>query len=293
MLTDTWWAAHAGHLAPATQRMYRWLYDRWARYADQQQSPACPADALVVAAHIDHLAQRRCRPATIQLTVTAINAVHRWQDHRPPGQRSVVQRALQRATRQLGAGQRQRTGLSSADVALITRTAQRQGPGQPPTLRDVALIQLMHDALLRPAEAAGLCWGDLQEHTHTLQLRHSKTDQTGQGTALFVSPRTLATMVPLRPPGTPPAAAIFGITPRQINRRIALAAAAAGLVGDYGGHSPRVGMAQELVRQGATLPEVMQAGRWRSPAMVARYTAHEAAGQGAVARLYRRRGRRR
>jgi hypothetical protein len=35
------------------------------------------------------------------------------------------------------------------------------------------------------------------------------------------------------------------------------------------GHSARVGMAQDLVAGGADLPEVMQAGRWKSPAMPA------------------------
>jgi len=39
---------------------------------------------------------------------------------------------------------------------------------------------------------------------------------------------------------------VFGLGGTQIQRRIAAAAAAAGLKGRFTGHSPRVGMAQDL-----------------------------------------------
>ena len=48
----------------------------------------------------------------------------------------------------------------------------------------------------------------------------------------------------------------------------------------------RVGMAEVLVKDGASLPGLVQAGRWASPAMPARYARGELAGQGAVARYY-------
>ena len=47
-------------------------------------------------------------------------------------------------------------------------------------------------------------------------------------------------------------------------------------------------MAQDLVKDGATLPELMQAGRWASPEMPAHYARSELAGQGAVARYHSR-----
>lgn len=56
------------------------------------------------------------------------------------------------------------------------------------------------------------------------------------------------------------------------------------------GHSCRVGMAQDLVADGADLAGVMQAGRWKSPTMPARYTARLEAKRGAVARLHMRKG---
>jgi hypothetical protein len=53
------------------------------------------------------------------------------------------------------------------------------------------------------------------------------------------------------------------------------------------GHSCRVGMAQDLVAAGFDVIAIMQAGRWTSPEMVARYTERLHVARGAVAQYYR------
>ena len=58
----------------------------------------------------------------------------------------------------------------------------------------------------------------------------------------------------------------------------------------FTGHSGRVGMAQDLAATGVDLPALMTAGRWKSSRMPAKYTERQAAGRGAVARYYQRRG---
>ncbi len=62
-------------------------------------------------------------------------------------------------------------------------------------------------------------------------------------------------------------------------------AAAVGLEGRISGHSLRVGYAQDLASAGAELTELMNAGRWQSPAMPAHYARGQLAGRGTVARL--------
>ena len=79
---------------------------------------------------------------------------------------------------------------------------------------------------------------------------------------------------------------VFGLSPRQIGRRVQAAARAAGLGEGFTGHSGRVGMAQDLARTGVELPALMTAGRWKSSRMPARYTERQAADRGAVARYY-------
>ncbi len=77
-----------------------------------------------------------------------------------------------------------------------------------------------------------------------------------------------------------------GEVPRILKRLVKRAGLEPGAIS---GHSLRVGMAQDLVASGADLPAVMQAGRWKSPTMPARYAERLLAGRGAVARLHKRR----
>ena len=55
---------------------------------------------------------------------------------------------------------------------------------------------------------------------------------------------------------------VFRLSPSQICRRIAAAARAAGLGDGFSGHSPRIGMAIDLTRDGAGTCQQMEAGRW-------------------------------
>ena len=107
---------------------------------------------------------------------------------------------------------------------------------------------------------------------------------------LYLSPRAMADLDAIRP--SEPAQgnmSVFGLSGSQIGRRIARSCEAAGFPGAYSGHGPRVGMAQDLAANGAELPALMEAGRWESPAMPARYTRSQAAARGAVATYYARR----
>ena len=63
-------------------------------------------------------------------------------------------------------------------------------------------------------------------------------------------------------------------------------ARAAGLGEGFSGHSPRIGMAQDLTAAGVGLPALMVAGRWKSERMPAYYSRAQSAGRGAVANFY-------
>jgi integrase-like protein len=55
------------------------------------------------------------------------------------------------------------------------------------------------------------------------------------------------------------------------------------------GHSTRIGASQHMIRYGMELPAVMQAGRWRTPEMVARYTGRLTAHHSAATQVLDRR----
>jgi len=125
-------------------------------------------------------------------------------------------------------------------------------------------------------------WGDIAQAADgsgRLTVRRSKTDPAAAGSVLYLSPQAVQNLQAIRPPGARAADRVFGLGGAQINRRIQAAAQAAGLRTGFSGHSARVGMAQDLAAAGATLAELMQAGRWQSSSMPALYTRSQAAGR--------------
>ena len=73
----------------------------------------------------------------------------------------------------------------------------------------------------------------------------------------------------------------------HIRLRIQAACQAGGLGDGFSGHSSRVGMAQDLVAAGTDLTSLMNAGRWTTSRMPARYTQEQEAGRRIVTRYYR------
>ena len=197
------------------------------------------------------------------------------------------------------AAPRQAAPLTAAALQLIratSRTPRITGSGRTETPEqadrrarfDLAIIGTMRDAMLRVSEAAALRWKDVQllpDGTAVVTIRRSKTDKRRVGAVRELGPPTVEDLVQIRPEPPDPDASLFGLAPASISRRIAAAARTAGLGDGFTGHSPRVGMAQDLRANGASLVDLQDAGRWKNPSMPARYTRAQGATRGPVARL--------
>ena len=194
---------------------------------------------------------------------------------------------------------RQARGLREAGLRAIVDTAHipriypsgRMESREAAILRgavDIAIASVMRDALLRRGEAADLRWADVEFRTDgssRITIRRSKT--SNRSVVLFVGVRATAALNRIRPCNSIPDARVFGVRRgRTISARIAAMCRRAGLGEGFSGHSPRVGMTQDLVAHGAGLVAIMNAGRWKSERMPAHYSRGEAAGLGAVARYY-------
>ena len=59
-------------------------------------------------------------------------------------------------------------------------------------LRDLAIINLMFDALLRADELVRVCIEDISARNNTLLVVSSKSDQSGQGQYRYVSSSTIS-----------------------------------------------------------------------------------------------------
>ena len=294
-----------------TRRAYNQAWRRFEAWVkDRGRGHALPATPAMVAAFLAELAEEGKSVSTLRVTKSALAAVHRSTGHADPTDNEGVKKVMAGIARANGRPQRQAKPLTAEALAAVkataftprryrgravksepARNARRRG------LVDIALLSVMRDGLLRISEAAELRWGDVEiqgDGSARLHVRRSKTDQEAAGVVLYIgqaAAQALQAIMPQNEAVVDAGMRVFGISASQIGRRIDAAAKAAGLGDGFTGHSGRVGMAQDLVKNGVELPALMTAGRWKSSIMPARYTERQAAGRGAVARYYQEGGR--
>ena len=295
--------ALAAALAPNTRSAYLSHWEAFQRWAAIRGLPAAPTDPDTVAAHLAELAEK-VRPSTLRVRSCAIKAAHQAAGLADPTAAEKVRRALAGLVRQAAAqgrgGSRQAPGLTATALAAIRATAGQRQVGRSGRREsaaaaakrgpvDIALCSVMRDAMLRRSEAAALTWGDIEtqeDGSGRLAIRVSKSDPEGRGDVQYLGAEAMQDLAAIRPPGSADADPVFGLSAPHIGRRIKRAAAAAGLGDGFSGHSPRVGMTQDLAAAGAELPGLMRAGRWKTSAMPALYARNQDAGHGVVAQYY-------
>ena len=288
-------------VAENTRRVYRSAWQSFLRWTNARNFTSLPAEPHIIAAYLSYLADEKgLSLATIKLHRSAIAAAHRRAGLEDKSDHEGVRRIMRAISRRYARPQRQAMPLTSENMAVIRATARIPRPypkggteseedAQKRALTDVALLATLRDGLMRRSEAANLTWEDVEFHSagHALvTIRKSKTDQEGEGAVLYIGKQATRALLAFRPENPAAGQSVFGIGDRQMANRIKATAEAAGLGEGFTGHSGRVGMAQDLVRNGTELPALMQAGRWKSPAMPARYTERQAAARGAVAKYY-------
>ena len=192
--------------------------------------------------------------------------------------------------------------MGKQTIVATERALTTHGPSLT-SLRDVALVLVMRDLLARRSEAVALQVEDVERQAAgaVVTIRRSKTDQTGEGVTLWLGRDAVTALDAWLGAAQITAGAIFrsvnkggrlgeALTGAEVPRIFKRLAIRAGLdPSRISGQSCRVGMAQDLVAAGAELPAVMQAGRWKSPAMPARYAERPLASRNAVARYHERR----
>ena len=293
-------AAQESH-APATRRHYRSAWKTFEKWCARHGYTSLPAAPETVAAYFAERAGH-VSVSALKLDRAAIRHKHASDGLESPTTSPGVAKVLRGLTRRAAVSRtiKQAKGLTASDLAAIRATAMlpRSGPtGRTESEEsartrgavDIALISVMRDALLRRSEAVALTWADISfksDGSARLTIRRSKTDQEGSGAVQYIGKEAADALRAIQSgddDGTP----IFGLrSSRAVSNRIKAAAKAAGLNGNYSGHSPRVGMAQDLAEKGVSTTELMVAGRWLSSRMPALYTREQAAGRGAVARYY-------
>ena len=286
-------------MAENTRRAYQSALNRIREYLHKQGQELAGLDDSQLAEYLTALHESGSSPASASLACAAVRFLAKVTGQpSPAGPLSGrVLAGIRRQGKDRGRGQVQGLQWSQADTAAaLASNGDRALAG----LRDAALIALMSDCLLRVSEAVALDLDAItfeSDGTARLSIRHSKTDQEGQGETLFVGAPTVSRTKAWISGAAIESGPLFrrvrrgevvGSAPLSTQAARAIIkgrAAAADLQGRFSGHSPRVGSAQSLAAGGASLVEMQTAGRWQSPAMPGHYARGQLAARGAVARL--------
>lgn len=271
------------------------IFTVWCRTARREALVASPE---TVAAFIDGMAAKKA-PATVRRYVSSIATFHRAAGVANPCNDMVVNLALKRMHRDKGREQQQAREITDELVVRLLAAAGTRLCD----LRDKALLVTAYTTLCRRSELVALLREDVQVDAQgfgTVLIRRSKTDQEAYGAVGAISADAMRhlsrwidaaaiTSGPLfravRKDGLIGDALQPGDVARIFKRMASRAGLTAAEIADISGHSTRVGAAQDMVRHDIDMAGVMQAARWKSPEMLARYTRRLNAARGAVAKV--------
>lgn len=122
-------------------------------------------------------------PATLSRRIVSINRAHTSQNLPSPTNADLVKATLRGIRRTVGTKQRQVEPLLKDDlVKVVSSLVGFRG------FRDRALLLIGFAGALRRSELAGLQFSDIEfvEHGLMIYLRHSKTDQEGEGRKIAI-----------------------------------------------------------------------------------------------------------
>ena len=211
----------AGSRAGETRRAYRRMVGRWAEWATRRgvwpktwTSPPSEgwrsASAGDVADWLSFLASEGLGISAVRTARAAVTAAHRegaslqalagGEGLSDPTQDWLVSATIGGIARRADPPA-QAAGLRVDGFARILATLELEATPATPrgrrAIRDTALLWVMRDGLLRRGETAALRWDDLTvdaDRSGRLTISRSKTDQTGEGAVLWISPPAIAAL---------------------------------------------------------------------------------------------------
>jgi site-specific recombinase XerD len=278
-----------GAYAPASIRAYKADFNELIHFCDEEGEEALPTDPQTIANFIMKMSNNKRSSASIRRAVAGIATIHKLNRYPDPTKDPDVVLEMRRMHRKLGRSCSQ-AGSINADTLdkLLVATDDSIGG-----IRDRALLLVAYDTLCRRSELVSLQVKDVKVNikngieTSSILLRKSKTDQDSTGKWLHLSPRAhLALVEWMRELPEGQEYLMVGIdrggrisrsslNSGQVNRIYKRIARNAGLdelvIEGISGHSMRVGAAQDLLNSGASMPIIMQRGRWSKTDTVMRY----------------------
>jgi len=277
-----------GAYAPSTIRAYKTNFEQFIHFCEAGFVSPLPAKPQDVARYISKLTGSGLKSSSIRIAIASISSIHKLNSLDDPTQHPTVKIELRRMHRALGRFSQQAFGITAPILEKMLGVTANNLRGA----RDRALLLLAYDSMCRRSEIVSLRIPDIQidklknQFQMKVRLRKSKTDQELQGKWIFLTQRSAdALSLWLSQAKLKDGYLFRGINnaidvtqelkSSQINRIYKRLAKDANLpkeiIDHISGHSMRVGAAQDLLRSGASMPMIMNKGRWSKTDTVMRY----------------------
>jgi integrase len=240
--------------------------------------------------------------ATVRHRVAVLSTAHRLKHAANPCEQPAIRTVLSRAARaavKRGERPHKKTAITLAELEAMLATCDDTLEG----IRDRALLCFgFASGGRRRSEIAAADIRDLRRigpQGYIYRLEHSKTQQAGVSAASTpdkpVLDRAAEALEAWLAAAEITEGAIFrrlwkqrvgpALSPAAVGEIVQRRARAAGLAGDFGGHSLRSGFVTEASRQGVSLPAIMQMTEHRSVSSVMGYFQAGGAADNPAARL--------
>lgn len=275
-------------VAESTQEVYERDWRAFCNWCSSYGLACLPSSPKTVACYFTSLAMKGFRVTTIRRHSAAIAAAHRESGYPTPTAHPAIKELLRGMTRKLGTPPKPVDALLSEDIKRLISAL----PDTLVGIRDRAIILLGFAGAFRRSEIVGLNVGDISYRDDGLivLLRHSKTDQKGEGRWIGIpggkNPDTCpvtAVRYWLDRSGIAEEAIFRGLdrhgniiskrlSTRSVGEIIKRAAGAAGLdAARYSGHSLRSGHCTQASRSGVPEHIIRQQTGHRSSASLKPY----------------------
>ena len=280
-----------GAYAPATIRAFKADFNTFIAYCQEHQTAPLPTHPSTVSNYIDHLSSNgKFTSAYIRRILVSISTIHKLNRLEDPTKDCDVQLAMRRMHRKLGRSSKQVAAITKDILHKMLAVTEDDLRG----VRDRALLQVAYDTLCRRSELVDLMAQDITNNASALsqncclsiKLRKSKTDQNSQGKWLHLSESASVALEEWLNISNISSGPIFrsinrgntigeklgsGQIARIYKRMASKAHLSCDTIKNISGHSMRVGAAQDLLREGMSLPNIMNRGRWSKTDTVMRY----------------------
>jgi site-specific recombinase XerD len=280
-----------GAYAPSTIRAYRADFSDFIHFCHDRNANALAAEPHLVVQYIAELTDSGKSSASIRRALCGLSAIHKLNRFDDPTKDPDVTLEMRRMHRKLGRSSSQAGSINADTLEKLLLATDNSIRG----IRDRALLLVAYDTLCRRSELVSLHVKDVKMNmkngieSSSILLRKSKTDQDSTGKWLHLGSKAHQALIVWMKYLPENHEMLFcglnrsldlshNIGAGQINRIYKQIARKAGLneseIKGISGHSIRVGAAHDLLNSGASMPIIMQRGRWSKTDTVMRYLEH-------------------